>query len=308
MDRELILWALINDKKQLNKKDVIDVINKSGSIDNIFNNYDMIKSKEFNRNYLKILEKIMNFIKYRPENIELYKNEIIRLRASSVDFIPFFSDNYPKKLRFIQDPPLLLYHKGNNFDFGNCVAIVGTRNLSHFGHKRAREISNEIGSKGYTIVSGLARGTDTEAHCGALDSGGKTIAVLAGHIEEIFPKENEKLALDIISSGAIISEISPLEQTHKGRFIERNRLTSGISECVIVIESEGQGGTLHQVNLAINQGRTVFVMEPRKNDERSIRGFREFLRAGAKPFHSSSTILEYLSKHETQKTLDEFTL
>jgi DNA processing protein len=308
MDRELILWALINDRKQMNKKEVLDVITKFGSIDNIFDNYDLIKSKEINKNYLKILERIINFIKVRPENIELYENEIIRLRASSVNFIPFFSEIYPRKLKFIPDPPLLLYHKGKILDFGNSVAIVGTRNLSHYGHKRAREISSEIASKGYTIVSGLARGTDTEAHCGALDSGGKTIAVLAGHIEDIFPKENEKLALDIISSGAIISEISPLEQTHKGRFIERNRLTSGISECVIVIESEGQGGTFHQVNLAISQGRTVFVMEPKKNDERSIRGFREFLRAGAKPFHSCGTILEYLSKHEMQKTLYEYAL
>lgn len=308
MDRELIFWALINDRKQMNKKDVIDVISKSGSIDNIFNNYDMIKSQELNNNYLKILEKIINFIKFRPENIELYGNEIIRLRASSVNFIPFFSENYPKKLKFIPDPPLLLYHKGKILDFSNSVAIVGTRNLSHYGHKRARELSGEIASKGYTIVSGLARGTDTEAHCGALDVCGKTIAVLAGNIEDIFPKENEKLALDIISSGAIISEISPLEQVHKGRFIERNRLTSGISECVIVIESEGQGGTLHQVNLALSQGRAVFVLEPKKDDERAIRGFREFLRAGAKPFHSCSTILEYLSKHESQKTLDEYTL
>ncbi len=99
----------------------------------------------------------------------------------------------------------------------------------------------------------------------------------------------------------IISEISPLEETHKGRFIERNRLTSDISECVILIESEGQGGTLHQVNLAISQGRKVFIMEPSKNDSRSIKGYREFLKLGAIMFRSTDAILENLALGESQR-------
>ncbi len=295
MNNELPFLALINDKQEFKNKELINFLSELTSIEDFLAYPSQSIEIRNNPKYSNISEKINSFIKlYSKINFEAYKSEIIRIKNSGVNLIPFYSENYPKKLRDIPDPPILIYHKGKLMDFNNCVAIVGTRNLSHYGHKRAREISGIIAKNGYTIVSGLARGTDTEAHCGALDVGGKTIAVLAGNIDDIFPKENLKLASNIMESGAIISEISTMEKTHKGRFIDRNRLTSGISECLIVIESNGSGGTFHQVNWAIEQGRKVFVMKPLDADKQAINGFTEFIKLGAVPFDSPDTIIEFL--------------
>lgn len=301
MDNEIPLLALINDKQEFKDKELIEFFSELSSIENFFMNpSDSIEFRN-NKKYSRISEKITSIYEFFSKiNFEAYKDEIKRLENSGVNLIPFYSEKYPKKLKDIPNPPFLLYHKGKLMNFNSCVAIVGTRNLSHYGHKRAREISGIIAKNGYTVVSGLARGTDTEAHCGALDVGGKTIAVLAGHIEDIFPKENLKLASDIIESGAILSEISTMGMTHKGRFIDRNRITSGISECLIVIESNGSGGTYHQVNWAIEQGRKVFVMKPLDTDKQANQGFIEFIKLGAMPFDSLDIILNFLNENKIE--------
>jgi DNA processing protein len=301
MENEITLLALINDKQEFKDKDLIEFFSGLSSIENFFKNPpDSIELRN-NIKYSRISEKITSINElYSKINLIAYKDEIKRLENSGVNLIPFYSEKYPIKLKDIPNPPFLLYHKGKLMNFNHCVAIVGTRNLSHYGHKRAREISGIIAKNGYTIISGLARGTDTEAHCGALDVGGKTIAVLAGHIEDIFPKENLKLASDIIESGAILSEISTMGMTHKGRFIDRNRITSGISECVIVIESNGSGGTYHQVNWAIEQGRKVFVMKPLGTDKQANQGFIEFVKLGAVPFDSPDIILNFLKVNKIE--------
>ncbi len=299
MDNEIALLALINDIQEFKDKELIEFFSGLNSIKNFFMNSPENTELYNNKKSAKVSEKLMLFNEiYSEKNFKMYEDKIKTLENSGVNLIPFYSEKYPKKLKDIPNPPLLLYHKGKLMNFNNCVAIVGTRNLSHYGHKRAREISGIIAKNGYTIVSGLARGTDTEAHCGALDEDGKTIAVLAGHIEDIFPKENLKLASDIIKSGAILSEISTMRMMHKGRFIDRNRITSGISECLIVIESNGSGGTYHQVNWAIEQGRKVFVMKPLDTDEQANQGFIEFLKLGAIPFDSPDTILNFLNMNK----------
>jgi len=310
MNNELAILALINDKHKFKKKELIDFFFGLSSIENFFINPPNNIEIQNNHRYSKISKKITSILElYSKTDFEAYKNEILRVEHSGIDLITYYSENYPEKLRSISNPPFLLYHKGELMEFTNCVAIVGTRNLSHYGHKRTREISGIIAENGYKIVSGLARGTDTDAHCGALDVGGKTIAILAGHINDVYPKENLKLVSDIVKSGAVFSEISTFEKTHRARFIERNRLTSGISECLIVIESNGSGGTLQQINLAINQGRKVFVMAPLKTDEQVTEGFKKIIRLGATPFDSPDTILEFLKNKKPEPrhvTLDDF--
>lgn len=301
MDNELAILALINDKHKFKKKELIDFFSGLNSIENFFMNPPDSTKIQNDRRYSKISKKITSMLElYSDTDFKAYKNEILRVEHSGINLITYYSANYPEKLRGIPNPPFLLYHKGELMDFTNCVAIVGTRNLSHYGHKRTREISGIIAENGYKIVSGLARGTDTEAHCGALDVGGKTIVILAGHIDEVYPKENLKLVSDIVKSGAVFSEISTFEKTHKARFIERNRLTSGISECLIVIESNGNGGTLQQINLAFKQGRKVFVMEPLKTDKQATEGFKKFIKLGATPFDSPDVILEFLKNKKPE--------
>ena len=307
---ELTLLALINDDKKFKNKELMEFFSELNSLEEFLTsliNYDMTNIYKTRSTISKKIELIAQL--YSKIDIDIYEQEIRRIKNSDINIIPFYSKLYPEKLKNISDPPLILYHRGSLINFDHCVAIVGARNLSHYGHKMAREISRNIAENNYTIVSGLARGTDTESHCGALDVEGKTIAVLAGHVEDIYPNDNLKLSSDILASGAILSEISAMGQVHKGRFIERNRLISGLSQCLIIIESEGRGGTLKQAYLAIGQGRKVFIMRPLEKDKDSVKGFNTFLRLGAIPFESAEIILEFLDEAHLNgynATLDYF--
>jgi len=307
MDKDLEYLAFINDQAYLKGKKLTPFITQLRSLEAFFESIKFSGDIDLNSEE-NIPKELIPIIKlYSKLNFGQYHSEIERLIKTGVDIIPFYSDNYPKKLKDIENPPLLIYYKGKWINFDNSIAIVGTRNLSHHGHKKARDISSSLAEKGFTIISGLARGTDTEAHCGALDVCGRTIAVLAGHIEDVFPRENEKLARDIQESGAIISEISTLKQVHKGRFIERNRLISGISECLIVIEMNGRsGGTLQQINWANRQGKAIFVLNPLKKDKEAIQGFRECIKLGAMPLDSEKEVLNYLKTRSRFLTLDFF--
>jgi DNA processing protein len=307
MDKDLDYLAFINDQSYLKSKKLTPFLSQLESIEAFFNsiknseNINLDNDRNIPRDLVPIIEL------YSKMDFKKYRSEIERIINSGVYIIPYYSDNYPRKLKDIPNPPMIIYHKGKWINFNNCVAIVGTRNLSHYGHKNAREISGALAEKGFTIISGLARGTDTEAHCGALDVSGRTIAVLAGHIEDIFPRENEKLAKDIQESGAVISEISTMKQVHKGRFIERNRLISGISECLVVIELNGRsGGTLQQVNWAVKQGKAVFVLKPLEKDKDAIQGFMECIKLGAMPLESDKDVLSYLKTRSRFLTLDHF--
>lgn len=307
MNRDLDYLAFINDQAYLKGKKLTPFISQLKSLEAFFHAVEFSGDINLDKDE-NIPKELIPIIKiYSQLDFKIYESEIKRLINSGVDIIPFYSDNYPKKLKEISNPPLIIYYKGKWINFDKSIAIVGTRNLSHHGHKKAREISSALAEKGFTIMSGLARGTDTEAHCGALDVGGRTMAVLAGHIEDIFPRENEKLAKDIQESGAIISEISTLKQVHKGRFIERNRLISGISECLIVIEMNGRsGGTLQQINWATKQGKAIFVLNPLEKDRDAIQGFMECVKLGAMPLDSEKEVLNYLKTRSRFLTLDHF--
>lgn len=309
MNNELTFLAFINDRRVFKKKELSKFFRELDSIRDFFLNPPDVIDIRGHAKSSKFTEKIISLIELSEKMNYLYQDEIMRIEQSDIHLILQDSAKYPEKLRCIDDPPILLYHKGKLMDFDNCVAITGRRSVSDYGRKKSREISRFIAKNGYTIVSGLALGVDTEAHHGALEVGGKTIAILAGDVESISPKANTKLASDILESGAILSEISKIEKIHKGRFIERNRLISGISECLIVIESNGTGGTKHQVNLAMKQGKKVFVMKPTGTDEDAMNGFREFVKCGAMPFESPDTIIDFLANNKVtpkKMTLDNF--
>jgi len=239
-------------------------------------------------------------------NLDVYDREVKRLLNEGINILSYEDKRYPKRLKKIRDPPLVLFHKGSLMDFDNCVAIIGTRTPSDWGRQRAREISRDLAQEGYTIVSGLARGIDTEAHYGALDAGGKTIAVLGTNIEKIYPKENLDLAVDITKSGALLSEISPFQKTKKSSFIQRNRIISGISKSLLAVESGSTRGTLWQVKLAIGQGCKVFVLNPRNYDKSSVEGVKKFKKLGAVMVSSSEEVINYLEQNSFQSKLLPF--
>ncbi|MHA1363609.1 MAG: DNA-processing protein DprA [Candidatus Freyarchaeota archaeon] len=269
--------------------------------------------------YLKKLgldEKTINaFMKYRnsvrPED---YEKVLEVLKKDETRVLRYVDKEYPVALKNLvktyRGPPLVLFHKGTLLNFNDCVAIVGTRNCSHHGHVIARKLGKEIAKSGYTVISGLARGIDTEAHCGALETPhGKTIAVLAW-MDPIYPPENAELAKDIMTRGALLSERyfkpdSKFTQLTPGKFVERNRITSGLSRCVIVVESGKGGGTFHQVRIAMLQGRKVFVFKPKVRNKLAMEGYNRFLEMGATPITSVKPVLDFLKKSEIQTTLKD---
>ncbi len=230
----------------------------------------------------------------KSTNIEEYRRNKIELDQSGIRVIKYIDDSYPANFKKREKfPPLVLYHKGTLLNFDNCVAIVGARNASYYGRRKAREIAKYLAERGYTIVAGLALGIDTEAHCGALDGGGNTIAVIP-NIIKITPSTNERLAEDISHHGALLSSGSSFTEVKPVKYVKRNKIISGISKCLIVAEAGQSKGTYHQVTFAIQQGIKVFALRPSADDKLAYKGFREFLNEGAIPFSSVDEVVEYL--------------
>jgi DNA processing protein len=178
----------------------------------------------------------------------------------------FDGETYPEQLRELKDAPSLVYIKGTIAEMDeNALAVVGTREPSQKGKDTARNTARELAGAGYTIISGLARGIDTEAHLGALDADGRTIAVLGtGFDKDVFyPKENYHLFSKIIENGFCISEFPPNARGLGHRMYIRNRIISILSKGVLIVEMKNKrhGGTLAQAWYAKNQGRKVFVTE-----------------------------------------------
>lgn len=258
---------------------------------------------------------VLRFLKYRNSvRFEDYERLLRILERTEVRALRYVDKHYPLGLKDLgespNEPPLVLIHRGSLLNFDDGVAVVGTRECSHYGHVMARRLGRTIAKHGYTVVSGLARGVDTEAHCGALEAPrGRTIAVLAW-MNPIYPPENVELAKDIMARGALLSERffrpnSSFKKFTPGKFVERNRITSGLSRCVIAVESGKKGGTVHQVRIALSQGRQVFVVKPKSRNKRAMEGFKLFLEMGATSISSAKPVLDFLKKSRAQTTLKE---
>ncbi len=213
-----------------------------------------------------------------------------------IEVIPYWDPRFPEKLRPISAPPLLIYIRGSTFPGLAPIAIVGTRRASEKGLNLSFEFAQYFAGRGRTVVSGLALGIDSEAHRGALDGGGTTIAVLPGHVEHVLPRSNADLAQSIEENGALVSEVSRQAQLHKGRYIERNRITSGLSDGVVVVECVGRGGSLHQAKFAIAQGRPTYVVDQGTFDDPAAEeGFRRLRNLGAVPVARPEDLQESLT-------------
>lgn len=187
---------------------------------------------------------------------------------------------YPEALRRIDDPPPVLYIRGSLEGFEPAVAVVGTRAPSHYGALVAESLSCDLAAQGMTVVSGLARGIDTRAHAGTLKGGGKTVAVLGTGIDVIYPPENAALAEKIAMNGAVVSELPPGTRPDPGNFPRRNRIISGLSSGVIVVEAAPRSGALITARLAGEQGRTVMAVPGPVTNLRS-KGPHRLIREGA---------------------------
>jgi len=205
-----------------------------------------------------------------------------------------YSQKYPKLLKEINDPPQSLFVIGNLPQENELtIAIIGTRKASALGLKIAENFAGELAKLGFTIISGLAMGIDAAAHKGAI-SAGRTLAVLGNGIDKIYPAQNENLAKRILEAdGAIVSEYPPGSPSYKGNFIQRNRIVSGLSLAVVVIEAPEQSGALSTAGFAASQGREVFVVPGPLNHPNYI-GSHALIRDGARLVTSVKDIIDDL--------------
>ena len=201
---------------------------------------------------------------------------------------------YPQNLKHIYDPPVAIYVKGEILPEDNlAVAIVGTRIPSAYGSNAARRLAAEFAREKITVISGLARGIDSAAHQGALEAGGRTIAVLGSGFLNIYPPENKELAKEISHAGAVISEFPMETKPLKGNFPCRNRIISGLSLAVIVVEAAARSGSLITANCALDQGREVFAV-PNVAKAVTSQGTHCLIRQGAILIETSQDVIEEL--------------
>jgi DNA processing protein len=221
--------------------------------------------------------------------------EIRRAREAGVRIVPFIDPQYPARLRTIADPPPLLYIKGE-FTAADekAVAIVGSRSASDYGRKVARNICRGLASLGFTVVSGMARGIDGTAHESALDGGGRTIAVLGSGVDRIYPPEHEGLFERIARRGAVISELPLGARPVAFNFPARNRLISGLSLGVVVVEATEKSGSLITAAHALEQNREIFAVPGEVGSSRS-RGAHRLIRQGAKLVENADDIIEEIA-------------
>lgn len=224
----------------------------------------------------------------------------------NVQIISKTDNKFPVLLKELQDCPQLLHVKGNIKKLNsNCIAIVGTRNPTQFGKEKAEKLSAELANKDFTIVSGLARGVDTAAHEGALKSNGYTIAVLAHGLQTIYPAENKDLASRILKqNGTLISEYPWYTNSESWRLVQRDRIQSGISFGVLVIETGVNGGTMHTVKFCRKQERLLMVLHhPKKyENEENIQGNKEII----KKFSGNNKFWLINENDDAQKIIEKF--
>jgi len=243
-----------------------------------------------NSDELKIKELIKN--SYNPKEIELIKKIIYK---HEIKTISYNDDSYPDKLKFYDDSPCIIYYKGSitKINLNKSVAIVGSRNCSSYGKSVAASIAKDLCTNNVNIISGLARGIDSTAHNSCILSHGFTCGVLGCGIDVVYPKENYKLYNDMFESGCVISEFTPGTKPHPYNFPIRNRIISGLSDLVLVVEASNKSGSLITAGIALDQGKDVMAV-PGSIFSDNCKGSNRLLHNGAHVFTEMKDIFELL--------------
>ena len=247
---------------------------KMGDIEAIYGaDYDAYVNAEIGEKYAELLA---------DKNLS-YAREIVSYCAKyNVQILTYDDGKYPKTLRSLKNPPVLLYVAGKLPDLNHnlCISVVGTRRMSEYGMRHAYKISYEMASAGAVIVSGMALGIDGIASCGAIAAGGKTIAVLGCGIDVVYPREHATLEKIIMHNGAVITEYPPSTKPQGVNFPIRNRIISGLSQGTLVVDADIKSGAMITAKEAIIQGRDIYAV-PGNIDGRNTLGTNSLIRDGA---------------------------
>lgn len=256
---------------------------------NIENIWKLDKNELYKNKFLseQVIWDLTSF-KYK-EKLDKY---LSYMEKNNINIITYKDSRYPSKLNYIENRPIVLYMKGDISNINNeSVAIVGSRECSFYGKKNALFFSYELAKRNINIVSGLAKGIDTASHIGAIKARGKTIAVIGNGLDKVYPKENEELFDNIMKNkGLIISEYLVGTPPSKENFPKRNRIISGISDAVIVVEASNKSGSLITANYGINQGKEVWAIPGNINSYNSI-GTNDLIKDGANVLTNLSDII-----------------
>ncbi len=261
----------------------------------IFGNYSDIleQSKQELAKVYGISEKLANSI-IEVNNSDALEKEMNLIERAGTQIITLIDDDYPEPLKEIFNPPLCLYIRGNvSVLKTQCIAIVGSRRISSYGSRMAQHLSEAASYAGWTVVSGLAYGTDIIAHKATLATKGKTIAVLGGGLSRLHPQDHAHIAREILVDGAVISEFPMTMSPTRHTFPMRNRIISGLSTGVLVIEAGLNSGSLITANYAIDYGKTVFAL-PGQADSPMARGCNKLIKEGAILTETFDDIIEGL--------------
>ncbi len=285
---DLKYWIWLSRLENLSPKKLLDLLSKFGEPKILYN-----KSKE-ELVEIGLKEKIVEEIlkkEYR-KNLDKYLEYI---EKNNIEIITIKNEYYPENLKKIYDPPVILYLKGNKEILNQkSVAMVGCRLCTNYGKTVAKKIAYNLALNNINVISGLARGIDTYSHIGTLEANGKTIGVMGCGLDRVYPKENKKLFEEIIlKGGAVISEYVIGTKPLAKNFPRRNRIISGMSEGVIVVEAKEKSGTLITVDFALAQGKEIYVVPGNITSIASF-GTNELIKQGAKVITCANDILEDL--------------
>lgn len=229
-----------------------------------------------------------------------------KLQAGNIQVLTWEDEAYPRRLKEIDQPPPVLYLRGSLLPEDEwAVAIVGTRRVTAYGRQVTEELASVLGRNGVTVVSGLARGIDAIAHQATLNAGGRTLAVMGTGVDKIYPPENSRLAEQILAQGALISDYPPGTPPDGINFPPRNRIISGLSLAVVIVEAGLTSGALITASFAAEQGREMFAIPGNINAPQS-QGANRLILDGAIPLLNPQQVLEALnltmvSEHRTAR-------
>lgn len=233
--------------------------------------------------------------------LELAEEERTFMQKHKIRAISYLSPEYPKRLSHCIDAPIVLYTKGEtNFNPKKAVSIVGTRSASNQGKAFCRKLIEELSRHDVLIVSGLAYGIDITAHEAALENGLQTAAVLAGSLNKVYPSTHQKQAKRILDQGALISDNHSKVEMMPGHFAERNRIIAGMTDAVIVIESQAKGGSIITADLANGYNRDVFAV-PGKPGDKLSEGCNKLIKSNRAALLESAKDIEYLLGWEAEE-------
>ena len=277
----------LNQIDKVGDRRISELINHYESVENIF------EDKE--ENIKLLIEK-----KFKSQIGKFDKNEILDRAKTIIEksndygigILTLFDDEYPFNLKQIDNPPYILYYKGDLKKLRrNSIAIVGTRNPSKESCKYSFELASKLSSLNITVVSGMAKGVDREAHLGAISSLVNTAAVLGNGIDTVYPSENLKIYNRLVEKGIIVSEFEIGRKPDRTNFPRRNRIISGLSYAVVMVEAASKSGALITVDYALNQGRDVYIA-PYDEKNSSYFGNHQLYKDGAKIAYNVMDILE----------------